>query len=170
MTIATVTEWWDRYGILTKMNKINEIIAAINANTQKTSIVAKNCAMYAYDGAIMTSYGQGGLSVYLDNTGEDCRFEGAPIHPDEKRTEARIKVYYYSSGADMTVTARLTYCDQSNRELVDATIPLGVNEKACYTSDWVTITDLDNQHQLRGHVEQANAGWIHVLNVSGEYK
>ena len=32
MVVATVSEWWDRYGDTTKLDKINEIIAAINAN------------------------------------------------------------------------------------------------------------------------------------------
>ncbi|MCK5161325.1 MAG: hypothetical protein KAQ99_07100 [Candidatus Aureabacteria bacterium] len=33
MVIAAVTKWWDRLGDTTNLDKINEIIAAINANT-----------------------------------------------------------------------------------------------------------------------------------------
>ena len=33
MPIDSVSEWWDRFGDQTKLDKINEIIAAINTNT-----------------------------------------------------------------------------------------------------------------------------------------
>ncbi|RLI85276.1 MAG: hypothetical protein DRP01_06530 [Archaeoglobales archaeon] len=57
MTIALVSEWWDRYGKKDKKNKINEIITAVNNNTD-------NFANYYTKTELQTS---GQSSVHWDN-------------------------------------------------------------------------------------------------------
>lgn len=65
MAIDAVTKWWDRFGDTVKKDKINEIIAAINANT---SGIATNVTAIAARLNQDPDYDSGWFSIGLGAT------------------------------------------------------------------------------------------------------
>ena len=78
MAIDNVTVWWDRYGIQTKMNKINEMINAINSKASNTAYHSIAAVMLPQSGASWLEWYR--ALIYLDGLNEKVSWSaGIPI-------------------------------------------------------------------------------------------